>query len=106
MPIRQRGGTWQVDVRLPDGRRHRKSVKTEQEALELERLLQTSPQQRREMKKALRQSPAASGLKDSLHSTEPSVAAAVTSNPAASQPTISPSSPETSPKVTRWPTGM
>ena|ERR1035437_9253184 len=60
MPIRARGGTWQVDVRLPDGRRYRKAVATEAEAIELQATLTTTPQQRRAMKQALRKSPVAS----------------------------------------------
>jgi hypothetical protein len=60
MPIRQRGASWQVDVRLPDGKRYRTTVKTEAEAVELEASLKTNPKQRRAMKRALRPSPGAS----------------------------------------------
>ncbi len=56
MPIRKRGPSWQVDVRLPDGRRYRKTVNTEDEAKALEASLRTNPQQRRAMKAALRRS--------------------------------------------------
>jgi len=56
MPIRQRGTSWQVDVRLHDGKRYRTTVKTETEAMELEASLKTNPKQRRAMKRALRPS--------------------------------------------------
>jgi hypothetical protein len=56
MPIRQRGPSWQVDVRLPDGRRYRKTVNTEEEAKALEASLSTNPLQRRAFKQALQQS--------------------------------------------------
>ena len=32
MAIRKRGNSWQVDIRLPNGKRHRKSLKTKEEA--------------------------------------------------------------------------
>jgi hypothetical protein len=54
MPIRQRGPSWQVDVRLPMGKRYRTTVATEKEAIELEASLKTNPQQRRAMTKLLR----------------------------------------------------
>jgi hypothetical protein len=60
VPIRQRGSNWQVDVRLPDGRRYRKTVTTEDAAKQMEAALKTNPQQRRAMKlSASRQSPGA-----------------------------------------------
>lgn len=62
MPIRKRGNSWQVDVRLPDGKRYRTTVRTEEEARAMEGGLKTNPQQRRAMKRALRQSPDASAV--------------------------------------------
>lgn len=59
MPIRQRGPSWQVDVRLPDGKRYRTTVQTEADAKKLEAELQTNPQQRRALKKLLKPSPGA-----------------------------------------------
>jgi hypothetical protein len=46
MPIRQRGKTWQVDVRLADGTRFRRSYPTEAIAKEAEKALTPNPQQR------------------------------------------------------------
>lgn len=97
MPIRQRGNTWQVDVRLPDGSRYRKQAKTEAEAKALEAMLSTTPEQRRAMKRALRSSPAASEQSAALPSSPPSNSTAGTSNPPKSEATISPL------PVLRWP---
>jgi hypothetical protein len=71
MPIRQRGPSWQVDVRLPDGKRYRTTVPTEAEAKALETSLTINPQQRRAMRLALRQSRAATSPAPPL-SSEPS----------------------------------
>ena len=46
MPIRKRGPSWQVDVRLVDGSRIRRTYPTEEIAREAEKALQPNPQQR------------------------------------------------------------
>ena len=46
MPIRKRGPSWQVDVRLVDGSRIRRTYPTEAIAREAEKALQPNPQQR------------------------------------------------------------
>jgi hypothetical protein len=46
MPVRQRGTTWQVDVRLADGTRFRKTFPTEEMAREAEKAMKLNPQQR------------------------------------------------------------
>lgn len=79
MPIRQRGGSWQIDVRLPDGKRYRTTVRTQEEAERLEASLKTNPQQRRAMKNALRKSRAASD-ETAQPSTKSSTSASESSN--------------------------
>jgi len=46
MPIRKRGPSWQVDVRLLDGTRVRRTYPTEEIAKEAEKALTPNPQQR------------------------------------------------------------
>lgn len=51
MPIRQRGSSWQVDVRTIDGTRIRASYATEEEAREAETALNPNPTARAEARK-------------------------------------------------------
>jgi hypothetical protein len=96
MPIRKRGPSWQVDVRLPDGKRYRKTVNTEAEAVVLEATLYVNPAKRRAIKRASRLSPGAT--KQSVaHSSEPSKPLQVEGQPQASIPETSPTS------VVAWP---
>ena len=46
MPVRKRGNTWQVDIRLTDGSRFRKTYPTEESAREAEKAMTTNPTQR------------------------------------------------------------
>jgi hypothetical protein len=96
MPIRQRGPSWQVDVRLPDGNRYRKTVNTEAEAVVLEATLNVNPNQRRAIKRALRQSSAA------MKPSAPLLSEPLKSSPDGEQQLTS--IQETSPKsVVAWP---
>ena len=100
MPIRKRGPSYQVDVRLPDGRRYRKTVATEEQALALEKALTTNPNQRRAMRLALQPSPGAMKPK-AQPSTKQSPSSPEQSTPESStlqmSPTSAPNSPTTPP---------
>lgn len=99
MPIRPRGPSWQVDVRLPDGKRYRKTVPTEADAEALEAALQVSPQQRRAMKKALRHSPGAQPS-----AAQPCPISSLQASAASQEPN---SRPQTSAKsVVEWPSTL
>ena len=54
MPIRKRGESWQIDVRLGDGSRIRRSYATQEQAAEAAKALTPSPQQRATMRKLRR----------------------------------------------------
>jgi hypothetical protein len=56
MPIRQRGKTWQVDVRLVDGTRFRKTMPTKEMAEETEKAMTPNPRQRAISRYAVRDS--------------------------------------------------
>ena len=56
MPVRPRGDSWQLDIRLMDGSRLRRTYPTEAAALEAEQQLRPTPQQRAAFRAKKRQS--------------------------------------------------
>jgi len=56
MPVRKRGNTWQVDVRLLDGSRFRKTYPTEESARAAEVAMRPNPTQRAIARSAARAS--------------------------------------------------
>jgi len=70
MPIRQRGKAWQVDVRLADGSRFRKTFPTKEHAEEAEKAMTPNPQQRAIARFAVRASRSKSA--DTARSVKPS----------------------------------
>jgi hypothetical protein len=59
MPIRKRGNSWQIDIRLADGSRIRRTAATEEQAREIEQALKPTPQQRAAARKKRSRQPSA-----------------------------------------------
>jgi hypothetical protein len=66
MTIRQRGESWQIDIRTLDGKRLRRDFRSKAEALEAEAKLKLNPEQRTAMKKLRRKSSARSEFSKSV----------------------------------------
>ncbi len=80
MPVRKRGSAWQVDVRLLDGSRFRKTYPTEESAREAEKAMTPNPQQRAIARFAARASRSKSS--DTVRLEKPSLGTAGRSVPA------------------------
>ena len=87
MAIRQRGESWQIDIRTADGTRLRRDYRSKAEAQEAEAMLKPSPQQRAAMREVRRKLSARSGSKSAsgkhstniVHISNPEPSALVTS---------------------------